>query len=108
MATTISFTYEGRDYCLEFTKESIKEMEKQGFRANEVLEAPMSMLPELFAGAFKAHHKYTNRKIIDEIFDKMTDKRQLVDTLSQMYSEPISALMEESGDEGNKIAWTKA
>lgn len=108
MATTITFNYNGQDYCLEFTRETIKEMEKQGFVASRVLEAPMSMLPELFAGAFKAHHKYTNRKIIDEIFNKMPNKRELVDTLSQMYSEPITALMEGEGDEGNAIAWTKA
>ena len=108
MATTISFTYEGRDYCLEYTKETIKDMEKQGFRAKEVLDAPMTMLPELFAAAFKAHHKYTNRKIIDEIFNKINDKHELVDTLSQMYSEPITALMDDGGDEGNGIAWTKA
>lgn len=107
MATKICFTHEGRDYCLEYTKETVKDMERQGFVASKVLDAPMSMLPELFAGAFRANHKYTNRKIINDIFEKMTDKRALVDTLSQMYAEPISALMEDSEDEGNGIAWTK-
>ncbi len=108
MSTKINFTYEGRDYCLEYTRETIKEMEKQGFVASKVLEAPMSMLPDMFAGAFKANHKYTNRKIIDEIFKKMGDKNALVDTLSQMYGEAIEALMEVEGGEGNAIAWTKA
>ena len=108
MATKIEFNYDGRDYCLEFTRETVKEMEKQGFVASKILETPMNMLPDLFAGAFKAHHKYLNRKVIDEIFDKMGNKRALVDKLSLMYSEPISALMEDSVEEGNAIAWTEA
>lgn len=108
MATKIEFNYEGRDYTLEYTRETVKEMEKQGFVASKVLEAPVSMLPELFAGAFKAHHKYVNRKVIDAIFDKMTNKRALVDKLSQMYSETISTLMEDGEEEGNEIMWTEA
>lgn len=104
MATKISFTYDGKDYCLEFTRQSVKTMENRGFSVNRFLDAPMTVLPELFAGAFLANHKYTDRKLIDEIFDKMTDKKQLVETLSNMYNEPLEALMTD-GDEGNGIAW---
>lgn len=108
MATTkISFTYNDRDYVLEYTKETVKQMESRGFVASRVAEAPMTVLPDLFAGAFLANHKFTNRKIIDEIFEKMGDKSALIETLSLMYNEPIKALMEDDGDEGNAIAWTK-
>lgn len=107
MSTKIEFDYEGKRYCLEYTRETVKDMEKQGFVASRVLDAPVSMLPDMFAGAFRANHKYTNRKVIDEIFNKISDKNALVDTLSQMYSETIEALMETDGDEGNAIAWTK-
>lgn len=105
MATKINFTYDGKDYCLEFNRKSIKRMEESGFVAARVAEAPMSVLPELFAGAFLANHKFTKRDVIDEIFDKMTDKQQLIDTLSKMYNEPLAALLED-GEEGNGIAWT--
>lgn len=104
MATKISFTYDGKEYVLEYTRESVKTMENRGFIAARIVEAPMTVLPDLFAGAFIANHKYTNRKIIDEIFDKMENKRQLVETLSKMYNEPIEALMSDGG-EGNGIAW---
>lgn len=104
MATKISFNYEGQDYCLEYTKQSVKTMENRGFIAGRILEAPMTVLPDLFAGAFLANHKYTDRKVIDAIFDKMKDKKQLVETLTQMYNEPIEALMSD-GDEGNGIQW---
>lgn len=104
--TKICFTYKDRDYELYFTKETVKQMEARGFVASRVTEAPMTVLPDLFAGAFLAKHKFTNRKIIDEIFEIMTDKAALIDTLSQMYSEPLMALMEDGG-EGNGIVWTK-
>lgn len=105
--TKISFTFDGTDYCLEYTRQTVKKMEDRGFVAARILEAPMTVLPELFAGAFMANHKYTDRKVIDAIYDKMTDKRQLVETLTQMYNEPIEALMAD-GDEGNGIKWTTA
>ena len=107
MATKISFTYEGKDYCLEYTRQTVKQMEDRGFVATRIVEAPMTVLPALFAGAFLANHKYTDRKVIDEIYDKMQDKKALVETLTQMYNEPIEALMSD-GDEGNGIAWTTA
>ena len=103
--TKISFSYDGKDYCLEYTRQTVKKMEDRGFVAARILEAPMTVLPELFAGSFMANHKYTDRKIIDAIYDKMTDKKQLVETLTQMYNEPIEALMAD-GDEGNGIQWT--
>lgn len=104
MATKISFTYEGKDYCLEYTRQSVKTMENRGFVAGRIIDAPMTVLPDLFAGAFIANHKFTDRKVIDAIFDKMTDKKQLVETLTQMYNEPIEALMADA-DEGNGIQW---
>lgn len=105
--TKISFTFEGKDYCLEYTRQTVKKMEERGFVAARILEAPMSVLPDLFAGAFMANHKFTDRKVIDAIFDKMTNKKQLVETLSLMYNEPIEALMAD-GDEGNGVQWTTA
>ena len=106
MATKINFTYDGVDYTLAYTRKSVKQMEDRGFVAARFAEAPMTILPDLFAGAFIANHKFTKRETIDAIFDKMTDKQMLVDTLSKMYNEPLEALMEEP-DEGNGIRWAK-
>ena len=106
MATKINFTFDGKDYCLEYTKRTVKQMEDRGFVASRFIEFPMSTLPDLFAGAFLANHKYTDRKVIDAIFDKMTDKKALIGTLSTMYNEPIEALMAGEDEEGNGIAWT--
>lgn len=105
MSTQINFSHEGKDYCLEYTKRTVKQMEDRGFDIRRYLEAPMSTLPELFAGAFLAKHKYTPRDVIDAIYDRMKDKKALIRTLTTMYNEPIEALMED-GEEGNGIAWT--
>ena len=68
MATTINFEYSGKEYCLEFDRKTIKQMEDRGFVASRITEAPMSVLPDLFAGAFLKHHKFVKREVIDEIF----------------------------------------
>lgn len=104
MATKITFTYNGEKICLEYTKRSVKTMEDRGFAPAKILEAPMSYLPELFAGAFLANHKFMNRDKINAIYEEMKGKKELVNTLIQMYNEPINALTED-GDEGNGIAW---
>ena len=101
----ITFNYDGKDYRLEYTKQSVKTMEQRGFVASRILEAPMTTLPELFAGAFLANHKYTDRKVIDAIYDKMTDKKQLIETLTQMYNEPIASLMQEPEDSAKNVDW---
>lgn len=108
MASTIKFPYEGKDYCLEFTKASVKAMEDRGFSPSKILDAPMTYLPELFYGAFRAHHPYINRKIVDQIYEDMEGKSELVNVLIEMYNEPIKALTEEKdGDKGNGIKWTR-
>ena len=107
MAKVLNFEYKGKEYTLEYTRESVKQMEREGFVANEIITKPMLTLPKLFAGAFKAHHKYdTKQKQIDEMFELFTNKSALVEKLAEMYAEPIESLMDdENVDSGNAIAW---
>ena len=107
MAKQINFEYEGKEYTLEYTRESIKQMEREGFVASDIVNKPMNTLPKLFAGAFKAHHRFdTKQKKIDEIFELFKNKQALVEKLAEMYSEPMETLMDdESIDGGNAIAW---
>ena len=107
MAKQLNFKHKGKEYTLEYTRESVKQMEREGFVANEIITKPMLTLPKLFAGAFKAHHKYdTKQKQIDEMFELFTNKSALVEKLAEMYAEPIESLMDdENVDSGNAIAW---
>ena len=105
MAKQITFVYDGKEYTLEFTRKSIETMEKQGFIASEITEKPMSTLPTLFAGAFLAHHKFVKRELIDEIFDKLTNKQELIGKLAEMYNEPILSLMDEPAEDEGNVKW---
>lgn len=106
MSTRITFTYDGNDYCLEYTKRTVKQMEDKGFIPAKIIEAPMTYLPELFAGAFLANHRFVKKEVVDGIFEAMGNKRELVNTLIEMYNEPINALTSDA-EEGNAIAWKK-
>ena len=102
MAKQLKFRYQDKEFVLEFTRKTVAEMERKGFIAADVSEKPMSTLPELFRGAFLAHHRYVKPEIIDEIFDKMTNKEDLIGKLAEMYAEPILSLGEEPEEaEGN-------
>ena len=105
MAKKLEFNYQGKDYTLEYTRDSVKQMEREGFVANDIVSKPMLTLPKLFAGAFKAHHKYdVKQKQIEEMFDLFKNKDALIEKLAEMYHEPFEALMDDS-DSGNAIAW---
>lgn len=106
MAKTITFDFKEKTYTLEFTRRSIEQMEKEGFRVTEVTEKPMTMLPTLFAGAFKAHHPFVSRSDVNEIFDTVKNKQDLVGRLAEMYNEPIEALMSEPEIDEGKVEWT--
>jgi hypothetical protein len=105
MSKQITFEFEGKDYTLEFTRKSIETMERQGFIAGDIAEKPMLTLPTLFAGAFLAHHRYVKRETIDQIFDKLTNKQELIGKLAEMYNEPIMALMDEPGENEGNVKW---
>ena len=106
MAKQIKFTANDKQYTLEFTRKSVETMEKQGFSVQNIGDKPMSVLPQLFAGAFLAHHKFEKREVIDGIFAKMKNREELFSTLVEMYNEPLLAIMAEpESDEGN-VDWT--
>ena len=106
MAKQLTFTYEGKDYTLEFTRRTVAEMEKKGFIASDITEKPMTTLPALFAGAFLAHHRFVKEDIIDDIYSKLTKKEDLIGKLAEMYNEPILALVEEPEKAEGNLDWT--
>lgn len=106
MAKQLRFTYEGKDYTLEFTRRTVAEMEKKGFIASDITDKPMTMLPALFAGAFLAHHRFVKEDVINDIYSKLTNKEDLIGKLAEMYNEPILALVEEPEKAEGNLDWT--
>lgn len=106
MAKQLIFTYEGKEYTLEFTRRTVAEMEKKGFIASDITDKPMTTLPALFAGAFLAHHRFVMRDVIDNIYSKLTKKEDLIGKLAEMYNEPILTLVEEPEEAEGNLDWT--
>lgn len=80
-------------------------MERQGFNVNDISEKPMTTLPALFAGAFLAHHKWVKKDVIDEIYNRLENKQDLLQKLTEMYNEPIEALFEEPKESEGNVSW---
>lgn len=106
MSKQLFIGYEGKDYTLEFTRRTVAEMERNGFNASDIATKPMSTLPELFAGAFLAHHRFVKRSVIDEIFSKMKNREELIGKLAEMYNEPIRSMLEEPEENEGNVSWT--
>lgn len=106
MNKQLTFTFEGKEFILEFTRRSVEMMERNGFVASEVRDKPMSTLPALFAGAFLAHHRFVKQDVIDRIYEKMTNKQELIGKLAEMYNEPINALVNDPEEDEGNVNWT--
>ena len=100
----ITLTYKGKEYNLEYNRQSVKTMEQQGFVLDELSSKPMTMIPMLFSGAFIRNHKGMKRSLIDEIYEEINDKSGLMEALMEMYAETLSTLMDDKEDAGN-VSW---
>ena len=102
----ITMTYGKTEYTLEYSRQSVKTMETQGFILDELTSKPMTMIPLLFSGAFIKNHRGVKRSVVDEIFDNIADKSGLMEALMEMYAETLSALTESNESEGN-VTWAR-
>ena len=63
MAKQLTFTYNGKDYVLEYTRNTVRQMENNGFIANDIETKPMTVLPALFNGVQYAHYGNTAKPV---------------------------------------------
>ena len=102
----INFDYNGKHYCLEYTLDTIKQMEANGFNINDVGDKPATRIEQLWVGAFLAHHrKAIGDGVAKTLLKKMKDKEGLLDILPQMYNNTLGAMVSDEDDEGN-VEWT--
>ena len=106
MNKQLRFTYEGKEYTLEYTRKSVAELERKGFVVTDIETKPVTVLPALFAGAFLANHRFVKQEVIDEIFSKIKNKSELIGKLAEMYNEPIAALIDEPEESAGNVDWT--
>ncbi len=104
--SNIQFSYNGRDYILEFDLDSCKALDRNGFNIDDATKYPASQLPILFHGAFKKHHRYINRSLSDEILEEMGNKAELWEVLLQMYSKPLETIFgSDESESGKNVSW---
>ena len=104
----INFDYNGKHYCLEYTRETVKMMEAAGYNPGEAGSKPLIETEQLWAGAFLANHRKVSNTIVKALFDKMKDKEKLLETLRNMIAETYYSLLGSDDDEDNEgnVEWT--
>lgn len=105
-ANQINFDYNGKHYCLEYTRESVKQMEAAGFNMNDMGDKPATRIEQLWQGAFLANHKKTSLNIVRSMYDEMSDKENLMQTLATMYANTLNYLMPDEDDNQGNVKWT--
>ena len=71
----INFDYNGKHYCLEYTRDTVKQMEAMGFSINDIGDKPATRIEQLWAGAFLANCHKTSQTtgpafdVLDAIVD---------------------------------------
>ena len=113
MATKITVTYQDRDYVLEFSRTTAKQIEDQGFILDQLTDKPATMIPLLVYGAFMKNNRNIKRTLVDEIYKNIVGKvgsdgeEGFINVLGEMYAETVSSLMDDEGvaDEGNAATW---
>lgn len=105
MSKQIKFEWQNKPYTLEFTRASVKKLERQGFSISEAKDKPMTFFPELFSAAFVANHPFIKKEIIDEIFENVCGKAGLVEKLIELYQEPFNTLMDDPEESEKNVKW---
>ena len=102
---TITFTYEGKIYTLEYCRKTASLIEGRGFSIDEVGSKPNTMLPLLFWGAFQMHNRGTTTETTDEIFKRITKRDALFGKLIDMYAETVNTLTDEPEENEGNVDW---
>lgn len=112
MATKITVTYKDNEYVLEFSRETAKQIEDNGFILDHVADKPATMIPLLVYGSFMKNNRGIKRSLVDEIYKNLVNKAgkegedSFIGILSEMYAETVSTLVsDEPVDEGNAATW---
>lgn len=106
MNKKIEFEDNGKKYVLEYNREAIEIMERQGFVASEMVKRPMTMLPLAFQGLFYKNHKDVRKSFIDECYNRFPNKSELIEAIADMISETYNSLTDENVDsEKGNLDW---
>lgn len=90
----------GKEYILEYDRETITYIEKMGFSLEKYSSQPMTMYPLLFKGAFYKHHKFVKEQEKDDLYNNIKNRSKLMNALVEMVGEAYEELVKDN-EEGN-------
>ena len=102
----INFDYDGKHYCLEYSREAVKRMEAAGFKPGESGTTPLLELDMLWAGAFYKNHRNTSSRVIEKLLEQIGNQEKLLETLRIMVSETYNSLRNDDEDNEGNLKWT--
>ena len=105
MAKTITINFEDKEYVLEYNRETIMALERQGFNIGDFGTKPVSNVFTLFQGAFKKNHASVPSNKILNMFKYIDNIEGLGKELAEMYSEALDTLRD--GEDSKKVNWAK-
>jgi len=104
----IKFQHNGTNYVLEYTRDSVAEMEHRlKLNLMRIEDAVVSNMWAIFKGAFLANHPTISDETINEIYSEMTDKQKLVQELSVMLTDTVNTLFVEPKKSEKNIVWER-
>ncbi len=104
MAKRIEIKYNGEKYTLEFTRDTVRQMERAGFNIEEAMASPLTSIETLFTGAFLANHGRAVKDRVPEKILKGKIPKEMFGKLIEMYNEPIAEMFDDEDGEGN-LEW---
>lgn len=94
--TKVVVECDGEEYVLEFSRETVKRMEAQGFDVDRIESAPMTTLEALVTGAFEMHHPSMSKAARLRVWNAVGGKSGeggLVPALVMLYMAPVNSLV---------------
>ena len=90
----------GDEYTLEFSKESVIFTNRQGFKISEFQDNMEEMLPILWYGAFRMHHKNVSRQKTDKLLEDIGGlTSEAAERLIMLYGQPRKSLFRDEEEE---------
>ncbi|MBP3883594.1 MAG: DUF5055 domain-containing protein [Olsenella sp.] len=105
---SIVLSYDGKDYELEFDRASAEKAERMyGFRINELMgSVQITTIKNMFTAAFAKNHPKVPQSLINEIYNRTSDKVDLYQALVSMYLETAQSVLDDPEvDEGKAASW---
>ena len=102
--TKIEFEWDGKNYVLEYTADSLRKMEARGFDIAEIDKKLLTLGETLFCGAFIANHDDVKERIRKEIYKEISavsddeEAKSIEDAIIGMFQEALDELTSHRGN----------